>query len=134
VDEAAVGVWDVNAAGAVGVVDGGGAEADAGSVPLGEARTEAGGLVWSGGAEGVVVSVDGVARGVLGGVDDGLAEGLPEACADGFAVAVAVAVAVGVGLAWAVAGTPGAARLPLCQANPTYPPSGTVSDPAATEA
>jgi hypothetical protein len=35
--------------------------------------------------------------------------------------------------AWAVAGTPGADLLPLCQANATYPPSGTFSEPAATD-
>ena len=37
-------------------------------------------------------------------------------------------------LVWAVAGTPGSDLLPLCQAKATYPPSGTVSDAAPTEA
>ena len=41
---------------------------------------------------------------------------------------------VGVGpLECGVAGTPGAALLPLCQANATYPPSGTDSDPTPSE-
>jgi hypothetical protein len=92
----------------------------------------------------------------LGAEDDGFVDGEAWADADGLVVGVAepwpppppplppplpppppvVGVLVGalVGeLACAVAGAPGAERAPLCQANATYPPSGMVSEPAATE-
>jgi hypothetical protein len=101
------------------------------------------GLVWSGAVEGLAASAEGVAPAVLMGVGDGVRDGLADgpldADEDGLVVALGepcppppppvIWGALGCG----VAGAPGAVWPPLCQANPTYPPSGTVSEPAPTE-
>jgi hypothetical protein len=77
------------------------------------------------GVGGLLVGlVDGVVVGVLDGFDDGLVDGLLDGFTDGFGAG---------GAAWAVAGTPGAAFVPLCQTKAAYPPSGILIDPAPSD-
>jgi hypothetical protein len=105
--------------------------------------------VWSGAVGVAAAETDsvGTAVGRLAGVlaaplegfedgsVDGFEDGFDDGCAEGFAVGFLVGPDVGVAgaaSACAVAGIPGAVLLPLCHANATYPPSGMLSEAAAT--